>query len=89
MDTRHEISLSGRQELKLTGVAHVEHYDSREIVLTTSLGLLVVSGEDLNIDHLNIEEGRLEVRGQISALVYEDHQKGSGRGRSLLQRLWR
>lgn len=89
VESQHEVNLAGRQELSVSGVTHVEHYNHREVVVATTMGLLVIAGEDLSIDHLNIEEGRLALRGHIASLTYTDQGRPSSRGRGLWQKLWR
>lgn len=89
MEGRHEINLVGRRELAVTGVTHVEHYDRQEVVVATSMGLLVIRGEELSIDQLNIEEGRLQARGLVVSLTYSDQEKVAARGRGWWQKVWR
>lgn len=89
VESRHEVNLAGRQELSVSGVTHVEHYNNHEVVVATNMGFLIITGEDLSIDHLSIEEGRLEVRGLIASLTYTDQERGSPRGRGLWQKLLR
>ncbi|MGB9885780.1 MAG: sporulation protein YabP [Moorellales bacterium] len=89
MENRHQLSLSDRRELTVSGVTHVDHYHGREVVVATSLGFLVVTGEELSIEHLNLEDGILKLKGLISGLTYSEQERSAGRGQSRWRRLWR
>ena len=81
----HQLTLDGRERLTVTGVEDVERFDENMIVMSTSAGTLVVSGENLHIGKLSLDGGQLHVDGQIDALQYEE--QGAGRG-GLLSRLF-
>ena len=81
----HQLTFDGRERLTVTGVEDVERFDENMIVMSTSAGTLVVSGENLHIGKLSLDGGELHVDGQIDALQYEE--QGAGRG-GLLSRLF-
>ena len=81
----HQLTLDGRERLTVSGVEDVERFDEGMIVMTTTAGTLVVSGENLHIGKLNLDGGELHVDGQIDSLQYEE--QGAGRG-GLLSRLF-
>lgn len=75
----HELNVKNRSLLGTTGVEKVESFDEREIVLQTTLGLLSIKGQNLHIRHLDLEEGRVMLDGDIASLVY-NAQRSSGKG---------
>ena len=81
----HRVTLDGRERLTVSGVEDVDRFDENEIVMNTSEGVLVVSGENLHIDKLSLDGGELHVDGRVDALSYED--AGLARGGGLLSRL--
>ena len=81
----HQLTLDGRERLTVSGVEDVERFDETMIVMSTSAGTLVVSGENLHIGKLSLDGGELHVDGQIDALQYEE--QGAGRG-GILSRLF-
>ena len=83
--THHQLTLEGRERLTVSGVEDVERFDETMIVMNTSAGTLLVSGERLHIEKLSLDGGELHVDGQIDALQYEE--QGGGRG-GLLSRLF-
>jgi sporulation protein YabP len=52
------------------GVLGVKSYNDKEITLILSEYLLVVSGEGLNIDKLDVEEGNITAEGVVLSLKY-------------------
>lgn len=79
------IELSGRESLTVSGVEDVERFDEKEIVMNTSLGVLVVTGDSLHIGKLSLDGGELHVDGRIDAITFEDAPIGRG---SFLARLF-
>ena len=76
--TAHRLELTGRERLTVSGVEDVERFDETGIVMSTSAGTLVVTGEDLHIGKLNLDGGELHVEGRVDSVTYEDD--GAGRG---------
>lgn len=81
----HRVELDGRERLKVSGVEDVERFDETSIIMSTSGGTLIVSGENLHIGKLSLEGGELHVDGRIDSLSYEDD--GPARG-GLFSRLF-
>ena len=83
--TSHQLTLEGRERLTVSGVEDVERFDESTIVMSTTAGTLVVSGENLHIGKLSLDGGELHVDGQIDSLSYEEQSAGRG---GLLGRLF-
>ena len=69
---RHHVTMEDRRGLTVSGVEDVERFDDTNIVLSTTQGMLVVSGEGLHIEKLSLDGGDLKVEGKIDALSYEE-----------------
>ena len=54
----HRLELIGRERLG--------------IIMSTSVGTLVITGEDLHIGKLSLDGGELHVDGRIDSVSYED-----------------
>lgn len=70
--SRHYVSMEDRRNLTVSGVEDVERFDETNIVLTTTQGILMVTGEGLHIEKLSLDGGDLKVEGKIDALSYEE-----------------
>ena len=74
----HRLELDGRERLVVSGVEDVERFDESGIVMSTSAGILTVTGEGLHIGKLSLDGGELHVDGRIDSLTYEDPALGGG-----------
>ena len=79
----HELRLRERGQLNMTGVTEVVSFSDTAVVLQTSLGLLTVQGEGLQLKTLSLEGGQVAVDGHVRALVYEEPRQASFWGRLL------
>ena len=66
----HTLSLEGRSRARLTGVMAVSCFNEREVVLQTSEGEVALMGAGLHIEQLSLEDGKLGVTGEITAIEY-------------------
>ena len=82
----HNITLSERSRLTVSGVDSVESFDEASIVMTTTEGALVITGSGLHIEKLSLDGGDLRVEGTVDSLTYEDE---SGRREGFFSRLFR
>ena len=75
----HKLTLEGRSKLTMTGVTEVVSFDETAVVLQTSLGLLIVQGQQLSLKNLSLDGGQVAVEGSISALAYEEPRQSGWR----------
>lgn len=68
----HKLCLNERKSLTMTGVSEVVSFDDSAVVLHTSLGTLLIQGQQLQLKTLSLEGGQVAVEGNISALNYEE-----------------
>lgn len=86
---KHEVILSDREGLKVSGVKDVESFDSEEFLLNTEHGYLNIHGQNLHIKNLNLEQGLVEIEGQIDDMVYLDEGYSSEKGKGFFGRLFK
>ena len=75
----HKLQLSERKVLTMTGVTEEVSFDENAVVLQTSLGLLIVQGQQLSLKNLSLDGGQVAVEGSISALAYEEPRQSGWR----------
>jgi len=85
----HKILVQGRKSMELTGVKDVVSFDAKEVVLNTTMGALIIRGNDLFVKRLTVEKGEIDLDGQVDSLVYADKPGKAGDGDSFLKRLFR
>lgn len=74
----HQVTLSEREKLTVTGVEEVLRFDENEVELRTGRGRLLVRGDNLHVGRLAIESGELGVDGTVAELVYADEPEPGG-----------
>ena len=74
----HHVTMEERSSLTVSGVSDVERFDESGVIMTTSAGTLIVTGEDLHIGKLSLEGGELYVDGRITSISYEDTPNRQG-----------
>lgn len=81
----HSLLLENRSGLKISGITDIGAFDEEGIVAYTDYGCLTVSGSSLHIEELNVANGILEVKGEITALVYSSK---TSKEKNVLKRLF-
>lgn len=77
----HNITLTERKNLVVTGVKKIDNFDSDEFLLETTMGYLSIKGTDLEIVKLDTYQGNVSIKGQVSSLSYtENGSKASSEG---------
>lgn len=69
---RQEIKMLNRKVLEISGVLNVESFDSEEFLLETECGFLTITGENLHIKNLTLEQGLVAIEGVIHTMAYLD-----------------
>ena len=70
----HRLIIDKREKIEVSGVLNVDSFDDQEIILETDQGLLAMRGEDLHINHLNLEQGELIIEGFFLELAYSEER---------------
>ena len=79
----HQLSLRDRKAGTLTGIVDVISFDSQQIFLETTQGMLTIKGKELHVSRLCLEKGEVDIEGEMDSLIYTDggaygkKQKGS------------
>lgn len=86
-EARHRLDLMGRKTLSVEGVTDVDTFNDNRLLVRTTMGNLWVKGTGLHIRLLNVEEGKLEVDGQVNSLEYLE-KEGAGH-KNFFRRIFR
>lgn len=71
----HRVVMEGRQSLRVSGVEDVESFDDDTVVIYTVDGTMTVKGMDFRINKLSVEDGELEIDGDVDSILYSDRRK--------------
>lgn len=72
LDMPHTVIIEGREKLSISGVLDVQSFDEEQIILETVRGMLVVRGEGLHVEKLQLEAGELQVNGTVACMEYDE-----------------
>ena len=79
----HKLILDNRKTLSITGVSKVESINETHAEADVGGVLLSVAGKNLHILKLDVEQGLLELEGEIDAIKYMGERK------SVLKRIFK
>ena len=72
------VVLENRKKLRVSGVKEVDSFDERNVTAVTTMGKMIVQGEQLKVTDLEIESGVLSVEGKIHGVLYVNDRNGKG-----------
>lgn len=87
-EKKSSLSLENRKRLVLSGVQEVISFDDEKISLNTVLGSLIIKGEGLKMNKLDVQNGDVIIIGYISSLVYVG-KDGSKNKESIIKKLFK
>lgn len=85
----HNITINERKNIIISGVKKIESFDNEEFLMDTTLGFLVIKGEDLEIIKLDTYQGNVSIKGKIDSLNYLDTNMKKDKENSLLNKLFK
>ena len=66
----HNVTMSDRKNIMISGVKKIDSFDNEEFLMDTSMGYLVVKGEELEIIKLDTYQGNVSIKGRINILTF-------------------
>lgn len=81
--------LENREKLSISGVIDVESFNDECVVVDTELGTLVIRGEDLHINKLNLDSSELSIEGDIVSCEYSDSEGSKSKGLGFFSKMFK
>lgn len=91
MEPKYEnqiLKLYNREDLSINDCVDIHSFNEEEVLLETRLGLLHITGDDLRITNLNLEQGEIALTGKIYSLNYTDEINFSQKSGGLFSKLF-
>lgn len=85
----HGISLVERKNLMITGVKKVENFDTEQFLIETSMGFILVKGQELELIKLDTVQGNVSIRGVINGINYLEDNAKKSKESSLFNKLFK
>ena len=87
MNSNQNIQIENRKSIKLSGVTKIHNLNTLEFSLETTLGNLIIKGNNLEMLSFDIENGNLSITGEIDSLSYLNISKKNNKG--FIQKLFK
>lgn len=71
----HNITINERKNIIISGVKKIDSFDNEEFLLETTMGNIVIKGNELEIIKLDTYQGSVSIKGVIVSLSYVDGNK--------------
>ena len=85
----HAISITERKSIIISGVKRIDSFDNEEFLMETTLGFLVIKGEDLEIIKLDTYQGNVMIKGKVNSLTYADSANKKNKEDGLFNKLFK
>ena len=71
----HGITLTERKNLIVSGVKKIENFDEDDFLMETTMGMLTIKGEGLELIKLDTMQGNVSIKGKINSINYNEDIK--------------
>ncbi|MFT5875980.1 MAG: sporulation protein YabP [Clostridium sp.] len=69
-DKRSVLMLENRKKLTINGVIEVINFNENQIFLNTDVGTMIVKGQELKMNKLDVQNGDVIITGKVDSFVY-------------------
>ena len=84
----HEFKVVDRSSIYLTGIKKITSFDNEEFLMESTLGIILLKGENLEIIKLDTHDGNVRIKGKINSLNYLE-SKAKAKDESFLVKLFK
>lgn len=85
----HSIQLLERKNLVISGVKKVDNFDTKQFIIETIQGYMIVKGEQLELLKLDTILGNVSIKGIVNSIVYADDGTKKEKEDSIFSRLFK
>ncbi len=85
----HSVSLLERKTLVITGVKKIDNFDNLHFILETTMGFMIIKGEELELIKLDTLAGNVSIKGTINSLEYVLENNKKSKEESIFTRLFK
>lgn len=86
---KHTVIMEQRERLSVTGILDVISFDEDVVVAESELGVMIIKGINLHVSKLSLDNGNLDIDGEINSIVYEDKGGGMRERGSFLSKIFK
>ena len=89
VSSNHNINITQRKNINISGVKKIDNFDENEFLLETSMGYLLIKGSSLEIIKLDTYQGDVSIKGKIDSLNYLEQSKKQEKQESIFSKLFK
>ncbi|MFI3209942.1 MAG: YabP/YqfC family sporulation protein [Peptostreptococcaceae bacterium] len=71
----HNVNLIERKSLTISGVEHIYSFNDKKVEVKTSVGQMIIEGENLDMGKLSIDDNIIDIKGIINSITYSKERK--------------
>jgi len=84
----HELKMVDRNQILFTGIKKINSFDDEEFLMESTLGIVLLKGEGLEIVKLDTHDGNVRIKGRINSIAYLD-DKPKAKEEGILAKLFK
>ena len=85
----HNVSITGRKAINISGVKKIDSFDEQEFLLETVMGYMNIKGTSLEIVKLDTYQGDVSIKGKINSLNYLESSKKKNKEDGIFSKLFK
>lgn len=85
----HSLNLLERKTLVITGVKKIDNFDNNHFLLDTTMGYMVIKGENLELIKMDTLSGNVTIKGTIQSIQYLMENTKKNKEESVFSRLFK
>lgn len=85
----HKLTIDNRKRTCLTGIKDVVAFDMNQVLLESTLGMVLIKGADLKVTRLSLEKGEVDVDGHVDSITYSEVKAYGEKGKSFVKRMFK
>lgn len=74
-EAKQKIIITDKSRIEIGGVRAILEFDERFLRLDTVLGVLIIEGEEMRLEDMSHESGRVLVLGELCQLAFAGQRK--------------
>ncbi len=79
-EKKHTLILTEQREMNLTGILSVESFREDAAELESTLGPLMLTGQGLHMEKLDLDKGEVILTGKVISLYYPEDAPSTKKG---------
>lgn len=87
--TSHEVKIIDRREISISGVKKIMSFDHEEFLLETTMGVLLLKGNGLELLKLDTHDGNVRIKGKIQSYQYLENGKVKAKEDGFMAKLFK